>query len=332
MAEPVRLHLPGDRPSDAPTLDTWVAGLPDPQVPLGRIIAAIARAAIPLADRLAQGRLPGDPTAIVGRNDSGDAQKALDVAAHDYMIAALHDTGVASVLSEEAEEVIPLNPNGRFDVAIDPIDGSASIGIGAPLGLLFCVFPAGGFLRPGRDVVAAGYVSFGHSTDMAFGVGNGVVATTLDRQADVFRVTGTDLRLPPKATTIAYNASNVRHWAPGLQRYVADCVAGASGPRGRDFNMRWLAAAVGETHRILVRGGLFFYPADDREGYAQGRLRLIYEAVPIAWLIEQAGGAATDGRTPILDRIPGTLHEHTPLIFGDADEVAVLGRYLSETP
>lgn len=315
------LRLPTDGPATGALLDTVLA-------PGGAaaIVAAIARALPPLAARLAAGRLHGDPEAVIGTNDSGDRQKALDMAAHDHMIAALRAAGVRQVLSEEEAQVIALNAGGAFDVAIDPIDGSGSIGIGAPLGMLFSVLPADprGFARTGRAVVAAGYASFGHSLDFGWSTGAGVHVATWDAEAGAFRVTHRDLRVAPRAATIAYNASNERHWAPGLQAWARDLRAGREGPRGRDFNMRWLAAAVGELHRILLRGGAFLYPADARPGYADGRLRLIYECVPIAFLIEQAGGRATDGQGPILDRAPTGLHDFTPLFFGASDEIDAL--------
>ncbi|TGN54390.1 fructose-1,6-bisphosphatase [Paracoccus liaowanqingii] len=320
------LRLPNDGAATGPLL----ADLLDPDG-APAIVRAIAEALPPLAARLAAGRLHGDPEAIVGINDSGDKQKALDVAAHDHMIAVLRDAGVRQVLSEEAEEVILLDPQGAFDVAIDPIDGSGSIGIGAPLGMLFSVLPAApeGFRRPGRHVVAAGYGSFGHSVDFGWSTGAGVHVATWDAQVASFRVARQDLRVKPSSSTIAYNASNERHWPPGLQAWARDLRAGREGPRGRDFNMRWLAAAVGELHRILLQGGAFLYPADARPGYANGRLRLIYESVPIAFLIEQAGGHATDGHGPILDRQPDGLHDMTPLIFGATDEVAAIHHALA---
>lgn len=313
------LRLPNDGPVQGSPLADMLAG-----GGVSAIVLAIADALPPLAARLAAGRLHGDPEAIVGTNDSGDKQKALDVAAHDHMIVVLRAAGVRSVLSEEAEEVIDLNPGGAFDVAIDPIDGSGSIGIGAPLGMLFSVLPAApeGFLRTGRAVVAAGYASFGHSVDFGWSTGQGVHVATL--HDGVFHVSRRDLRLKPAASTIAYNASNERHWPLGLQAWARDLRAGRDGPRGRDFNMRWLAAAVGELHRILLKGGAFLYPADARPGYENGRLRLIYECVPIAFLVEQAGGAASDGQGPILDRKPAGLHDMTPLIFGATEEVAAV--------
>jgi len=325
------LVLPNDRPPVAPLLAGFLAGMSvDPA--LAAIVAALAAALPPLADRLAAGALPGDPAAVVGVNESGDRQKALDLAAHEHMLAALRQVSVRAVLSEEAQEVILLDPAGAYDVAIDPIDGSGSIGIGAALGMLFSILPAdsAGFRRVGRAVLAAGYASFGHSTDFGFSLGQGVTIATLDRKPGAFRVTHPDVRLIPTTRNIAYNASNERHWPVGLQRYIRDVRAGKEGPRGKDFNMRWLAAAVGELHRILLKGGMFMYPADLRPGYERGRLRLLYEAVPIAFLIEQAGGAAIDGTMPILERLPDGLHENVPLIFGAADEVEHVRRYLND--
>ncbi|WP_410216800.1 class 1 fructose-1,6-bisphosphatase [Paracoccus sp. (in: a-proteobacteria)] len=319
------LRLPGDGAARGALLTEVLEG---PGVP--GIVHAIAEALPPLAARLAAGRLHGDPEEIVGVNDSGDKQKALDLAAHDHMMAVLQRAGVRQVLSEEAEAVILLNKGGAFDVAIDPIDGSGSIGIGAPLGMLFSILPAGegGFLRSGRSIVAAGYASFGHSVDFGWSTGQGVHVATHDAAAG-FRVAARNLRLKSAASTIAYNASNERHWVPGLQDWARDLRAGRDGPRGRDFNMRWLAAAVGELHRILLKGGVFLYPADARPGYGEGRLRLIYECAPIAFLMEQAGGQATDGRMPILDRVPTGLHQMTPLIFGATGEVEAIHFYLS---
>ncbi|KGJ03906.1 fructose-1,6-bisphosphatase I [Paracoccus halophilus] len=317
-------------PNDGPATGRPVAHVLTGKGPAA-IVLALAQALPPVSARLAAGRLYGDPAHIVGVNDSGDRQKALDVAAHDHMLAALDAAGVRQVLSEEAENIIVLNPDGAFDVAIDPIDGSGSIGIGAPLGMLFSVLPAApqGFLRPGRAVVAAGYASFGHSLDFGWSLGDGVHIATYDAAADAFRLTRENIVLKPTASTIAYNASNERHWHEGLQAWLHDLRLGRDGPRGRDFNMRWLAAAVGELHRILLQGGAFLYPADRRAGYENGRLRLIYECVPIAFLIEQAGGAASDGRVAILDRQPDGLHDMTPLIFGARDEVETILFYLA---
>ena len=323
------LALPGDRRVDTPSLAEHLAGRPEGG-PAG-IVAPIAAVAPILAARLALGVLPGDPGAMAGRNDNGDEHKALDVAAHEHLLAALARTGVRAVVSEEATDVIVLSDTGGFDGAIDPIDGSGSIGIGAPLGLFYAVFPAGGFLRSGSEIMAAGYVSFGHSVDLDLSLGDGAALATLDPATGTFHVAETGATFPAELSMIACNASNRRHLSAGLGAYLDDLAAGRDGPRGRDFNMRWLAAAVGELHRILHRGGLFLYPADEREGYEHGRRRRLYEAFRIPFLVEQAGGAATDGPTPILDRTPASLHQHMPLIFGARDGVATLHRYIARS-
>ncbi|WP_245999370.1 class 1 fructose-bisphosphatase [Paracoccus methylarcula] len=320
------LKLPDDGPARGRPLEEVLPG----DGP-GAIALAIFRALPSLAARLAAGRLHGDPDAIVGTNDSGDRQKALDVAAHEHVVAALRAAGVRQVLSEEAEDVALLNPEGAYDVAMDPIDGSGSIGIGAPLGMLFSILPAApeGFMRPGRAAVAAGYASFGHSVDIGFSLGEGVSIATFDAEMGGFRIAREGVTLKPSAPVLAYNASNERHWPEGLQAWLRDVRAGKDGPLGRDYNMRWLAAAVGELHRILLQGGAFLYPADHRPGYRNGRLRLIYECTPIAFLIEQAGGLASDGQGPVLDRLPDSHHGMSPLIFGGREEVETILSYLS---
>lgn len=328
------LILPQDTALSAPTLVQHLAqagGEDETRSALAALMAALAEGSIPLAGRLAQGHLTGDPTTVVGINDSGDKQKALDIAAHDHFVDLLRGCSVARVLSEEAEDVIELDSAGLFDVAMDPIDGSGSIGIGAPLGALFAIFPSGdSFQRSGRDMIAAAYVSFGHSVDFGFSTGAGVSIATLDPVTATFHVDTPDVRLRAETSTIAFNASNRKLWSPGLQSYILDILDGAAGPRGRDFNMRWIAAAVGDLHRILRRGGLFMYPADTRPGYQDGFLRLAYEAFPIAYLVEQAGGAATDGERAILDLVLDHPHDRVPLVFGSRTEVATLGDYLAK--
>ena len=325
---PDALILDDDGAISAPTLATFLTDRTDAAAArpaLARLLEVIANASSPLATRLAQGRLPGDPTATIGVNESGDKQKALDMGAHHHYLAVLKECGVARVLSEESDEVITLNADGQFDVAMDPIDGSGSIGIGAPLGALFCIFGATDcMLRSGRDILAAAYVSFGHSVDFGFSTGAGTHIATCDPVTGVFHVDSPDVKIAPATSTIAFNASNLRHWPQPLRDYIDTLLAGSEGPRGRDFNMRWIAAAVGDLHRILRKGGVFMYPADSRTGYEGGFLRLAYEAFPIAFLIEQAGGKATDGVTPILGRTPDSLHARVPLYFGAAEEISTL--------
>ncbi|MAY63325.1 MAG: class 1 fructose-bisphosphatase [Rhizobiales bacterium] len=334
-ASPQSVTLANDGAVDAPSLNEvlgqWAAADPGRQA-MANLILRIAEASIPLAARLAQGKLPGDPTAIVGTNDSGDAQKALDMAAHDHFIEAFHGVSVGKVLSEEVEDVTEVEPGGAFDIAMDPIDGSGNIGIGAQLGAFFAIFPAGeSFLRTGRDVIAAAYVSFGHSIDLGFSVGDGVHIATLDQTSGTFHVHRQNATVPESHNTIALNASYYRRWSQGLQNYVDDLMAGKEGPLERDFNFRWPAAAVGDLNRILNRGGVFLYPGDTRKGYEKGYLRLAYEAFPIAFLMEQAGGIATDGSAPVLDLAPAHLHDRVPLIFGSRREAEILHDYFVGT-
>ncbi|WP_218059682.1 class 1 fructose-bisphosphatase [Thioclava sp. SK-1] len=327
--------MPSDGDITAPALAQFLAdwaGDTPVRRAISTILEQIATSSIVLAQRLSQGRLPGDPTQVVGTNESGDKQKALDMAAHHHFIAALRGHSIAKIISEEADDVIALDPDGQFDLAIDPIDGSGSIGIGAPLGALFCLFPTGAsVLHAGDKIIAAGYVSFGHSVDFGFSTGNGVSIATLNPLTGTFHVDTPSVTLPAATKTIAFNASNPRRWSAGLQAYIADTMAGKDGPRGRDFNMRWIAAAVGDLHRILRQGGVFLYPADSRPGYEHGFLRLAYEAFPIAFLMEQAGGRASDGTRRILDLTPTDIHDRVPLIFGSRDEVATLQGYLTRT-
>jgi fructose-1,6-bisphosphatase I len=284
--------------------------------------------------RLAMGRVAGDPARVIGRNSAGDGQKVLDVDAHHHFLGAIAGTSLAAILSEESTDILRGYADGRFALTMDPIDGSGSIGVGAPLGALFAIFPAAGggaeFCLAGRHALAAAYVSFGHSTDIGLTMGDGLCLATLDPRDGQFYVTDENPVLPSKTNMIALNASNERYWPSGLQRYAGELRAGRDGPRRQDANMRWLAAAVGELHRTLLKGGVFLYPADSRPGYAEGRLRLLYEAVPIAMLIEAAGGAATDGRRRILDIIPTRPHQNVPLVFGARDEVAYIHECLAE--
>ncbi len=333
------LRLPGDELVLAqPTLESYLAdwaGNDESRQALSGIVLAIANAAPAVDQRLSLGDLPGDPTHIVGRNAAGDRQKALDIAAHYHFLAALENQALSVILSEEADDIISCKPDAPYALAIDPIDGSDGIGIGSLLGTLFAVYPSTdnamrSFEQTGRSVVASGYVCFGHALDFGFSLGDGVIQATYDPQQSQFFVTGIDIKLPQTTDMIAYNASNQRHWSQGVRDYVSTCFAGKTGPRERDTNMRWLASAVGELHRIMRRGGVFMYPRDTRPGYEDGRLRLLYEAVPIAFLMEQAGGAATDGQGPILDKVPSTLHGFTSLFFGSKAEIEDIAVYLRE--
>ncbi|WP_181702418.1 class 1 fructose-bisphosphatase [Chthonobacter albigriseus] len=311
-------------------LEIWAGEDPQRRA-VARAVEGIAEAGRALGALVAQGPHDKGHADVVGANLGGDAQKALDVKAHELVIHALKGGAIAAVGSEEAEEVELLNPNGLVAVATDPLDGSSNIDTNVSIGTIFSVLPmvedGNPFLQPGSKQLAAGYVIYGPHTDIVFSVGEGVEVFTLDRASGTFFLR-TDLSdIPEETNEFAVNASNYRHWSRGIRRYVDDCLAGADGPREKDFNMRWVASLVAETTRILQRGGVFLYPGDQRKGYANGRLRLVYEANPIAYLIEQAGGRATTGTTRVLDLVPTDLHQRTGLIFGAAQEVLRIEHY-----
>jgi fructose-1,6-bisphosphatase I len=292
----------------------------------------IAQVAAELSRRIARGGLEESLLAEIGENSDGDAQKALDVIADDAFRTALNGSGVRFYASEEQEEVLEIDPSGLLALAIDPLDGSSNIAVNVSIGTIFAIFPAAetaesSFLRPARDLVGAGYVIYGPQCCLMLSFGEGVQRYLLDPADGCFRLVEPCAMLPQKSAEFAINASNYRHWKKPVRAYIDDCLAGTEGPRERNFNMRWIASLVAETHRILTRGGVFLYPGDTRKGYERGRLRLLYECAPIAFLIEQSGGQATNGVDRILDQTPISLHERTPFVFGSAQNVARVSAY-----
>ena len=265
--------------------------------------------------------------AVAGHvNADGDTQKALDVLADDLILEAARQAGAAAYMSEEREAAISLSDDGSFIIASDPLDGSSNIGVNVSIGTIFSVLPTGGDgLVAGRDQLAAGFFVYGPQTTLLLTVGNGVASFLMDANSR-FQMIDDNVRIPDQTAEFAINAGNQRHWMAPAQRYVADCVAGADGPRGRNFSQRWVGSLVADAWRIFCRGGVFLYPADGRDGYGQGRLRLVYEAAPIAFLATQAGGRATDGSRDILDIIPTAVHQRVPLVFGSRDEVDEIER------
>jgi fructose-1,6-bisphosphatase I len=307
--------------------------LPDLFVPqrYRRAVERIASVAADLARQIAGG-IDGSLEAARGRNADGDGQTALDLLADAAFRAGLADAGVRHYGSEEQEAALELDAGGELALAIDPLDGSSNIAVNVSVGTIFGLYPAGetaeaSFLRPGRDLVGAGYVIYGPRCFLVTSFGEGVQKRQLDPESGRFHLVEPRMILPAKSSEFAINASNYRHWDPAIRAYIDDCVAGTEGPRERDFNMRWIASLVAEVHRILTRGGVFLYPRDARRGYERGRLRYLYECAPIAYLIEQAGGKATDGLDPILDHVPASLHERTPFVFGSAANVARVSAY-----
>ncbi|MCI4660635.1 MAG: class 1 fructose-bisphosphatase [Neomegalonema sp.] len=290
------------------------------------IMEALCQVAAGLSTTIANGPLGGKLGAEVGENSDGDTQKALDVIADEAFTQALRGTGVRWYASEECDSVVEIDGTGSMALAIDPLDGSSNINANVSIGTIFGIQPAiddpdGTFLRPGRHLVASGYFIYGPHTALIATFGDGVRQFIYDRERGQFREAPGAPSIPDEASEFAINASNYRHWSKPVRAYIDDCIAGAEGPRGKNFNMRWVASLVAETHRIMSRGGIFLYPADQRNGYGRGRLRLVYECAPIAFLVEQAGGKATDCVNRILDRTPDALHARTPFVFGTADKV-----------
>lgn len=307
---------------------------------LNGLILAVALACKSLASQVAQGALAGVLGAAEDVNVQGERQQRLDVIANDTFLRCVEWGGEAAAMaSEEMAAPVAAGAGGKYLLAFDPLDGSSNIDVNVAVGSIFSILraPEGGdpaderaFRQTGRSQVAAGYAIYGPSTMLVLSVGNGVHAFTLERTIGEFVLTHPHLRIPAATAEFAINSSNSRFWEPPVRRYVAECLAGATGPRGRDFNMRWIASLVAEAHRILMRGGVFLYPRDCKDASSPGRLRLLYEANPIGFLIEQAGGRASTGRAPLLEVQPEQLHQRIPLVFGSREEVERIERYHAE--
>ena len=316
-------------------LSAWAAESAQ-RMAIAQTVNALAAVCASISHLVGAGALAGALGATRKEHGAGDFQKELDVRANDMLVEGLRHAPVAALASEEMAEPIELDPRGTLLVAVDPLDGSSNIDTNVSVGTIFSVLmaptegsrcDADAFLQTGVHQVAAGYAIYGPQTAFVLTVGAGTHVFTLDRSSGTFHLTSQHVRVPATTQEFAINASNHRYWDEPIRIYVDDCLKGAEGPRGADFNMRWIASMVAEAHRVLSRGGIYLYPADIRNGYNQGRLRLIYEANPIAWLIEQAGGAASTGHRRILDVQPRSLHQRIPLLFGSREEVARLDRY-----
>jgi fructose-1,6-bisphosphatase len=276
-------------------------------------------------------------------NVQGEVQKKLDVMSNEVMLQENEWTGhLSGMASEEMEEVYAIPDHckrGKYLLVFDPLDGSSNIDVNLTVGTIFSILRApnpgknadlADFLQPGTEQVCAGFALYGPSTMLVLTTGDGVDGFTLDRDIGAFILTHPQMHIPADAHEFAINASNERFWEPPVKRYVAEALAGKTGPRGKDFNMRWVASLVAETFRILTRGGIFMYPKDSKDPAKPGRLRLMYEANPISFIIEQAGGAATTGRERVMEMAPAELHQRVPLIFGSKHEVERLARYHRE--
>ncbi len=318
-------------------LKTWAAAGEGRQG-LAKTIAGLAGAGVALSQIIAGGPLSGAlGSEIGGRSAGGHQQRQLDAIADRLIVDALRKTPTAYYASEEEEAILTLDPAGEFAVACDPLDGASNIDCNMPIATIFGIFRAtpndatASFFRKGEEQVAAGYVIYGAQTALLLTLGEGVAQFTLDHSSRRFMLVSPNVRIAPATREYAINASNYRHWPDQIRSFIDDCVEGESGPHGKDFNMHWLACTVAEAHRIFSRGGVFLYPGDDRPGFQQGRLHLLYEAFPIAMLAEQAGGAATDGMDRILAKKLEKVHQRTSLIFGSAEKVARVAKYYAET-
>ncbi len=260
-------------------------------------------------------------------------QKPLDLIAHDIFLNALRDIPLSFLASEESEELLSIDSQGQFGVAIDPLDGCSNIETNMSIGSIFSIIEAGAEelydIELGERQRAAGFLLFGPQTRLVLSCGDGTRVFLLDPECEQFFETGESLRIPPGKCEFAINTSNYRFWDSSLRHFIDDCIAGEDGALGEDFNMRWNAALVAETYRILVRGGVFLYPGDTRPNYQHGRLCLLYEALPMAMLVEQAGGAASDGQQRILEMKLSELNARVPLIFGSQDRVCEVIDYIS---
>lgn len=307
------------------------------------LIEVVARACKTISHAVGKGAL-GDVLGTAGsENVQGEIQKKLDVISNEILLEANEWGGHLAAMASEEMETIHLIPNryprGEYMLLFDPLDGSSNIDVNVSIGTIFSVLkaPEGmqaptelDFMQPGSQQVAAGYAVYGPQTVLVFTTGNGVNCFTLDREMGSWVLTQRDVKIPAATREFAINASNARHWHPPVKRYIDEMLAGKTGPRGIDFNMRWIASMVADVHRILSRGGIFMYPADMRDTSMPGKLRLMYEANPMAFIVEQAGGAATDGKQRIMDIQPQKLHQRVPVFLGSKDEVARVTSYHQE--
>ncbi len=310
---------------------------------LNALILDVALACKAIAKKVAYGALGGVLGDAATSNVQGETQKKLDVAANEVFLRANEWGGlVAGMVSEEMEAPHPIParyPRGKYLLVFDPLDGSSNIDVNVSVGSIFSILRApnpgadaapADFLQPGAEQVCAGYAIYGPSTMLVITVGTGVHGFTLEPQLGEFILTHPAIRIPAATSEFAINASNSRFWEPAVKRYVDECLAGKSGPRGRDFNMRWVASLVAETHRILMRGGVFLYPRDTKDPAKPGRLRLLYEVNPVSFIVAQAEGLASTGRERILELAPSGLHQRIGFIFGAREEVERIEQYHRE--
>lgn len=306
------------------------------------LIETVSEACKTISHKVSQGDLGGVLGSLSTENVQGEVQKKLDVLSNDILLNANEWGGyLRAMASEEMETLhpIPANyPRGDYLLLFDPLDGSSNIDVNVSIGTIFSVLKASDsdvkqdpteqeFLQPGSRQVAAGYAIYGPQTTLVLTLGNGVVAFTLNKETGVWIMTREAIRIPDETSEFSINMSNHRHWEAPVRRYIDECLAGSTGPLNKDYNMRWIASMVADVHRILTRGGIFMYPRDQRASSRQGKLRLMYEANPMSFIVEQAGGLAIDGEHRILDIAPEGLHQRVGVILGSKNEVERVRRY-----
>ena len=304
------------------------------------LIEIVARACKRIAISVNKGALGEVLGSAETSNVQGEVQKKLDIIANEELIEANEWGGHLAAMASEEMDTIHVVPNrypqGEYLLLFDPLDGSSNIDVNVSIGTIFSVLRKVGhhrgvseedFLQAGRAQAAAGYCVYGPQTTLVLTVGEGVAMFTLDRETGSWVMTANQVQIPAETQEFAINMTNMRHWAPPVRRYIDECLAGKDGPRGKDFNMRWVASMVADVHRILTRGGVFLYPWDQREPDKPGKLRLMYEANPMAFIVEQAGGSATNGLQRIMDLVPTKLHERVSVVLGSRSEVALATAY-----
>jgi len=301
----------------------------------------IASACKHISSAVCKGALTGTMGSLESENVQGETQKQLDVITNDIFLQVNQSAGYfAGMASEEMDDPyeIPANyrQNGKYLLLFDPLDGSSNVNVNISVGTIFSILrcPEGvvspkveDFLQPGTQQVCAGYALYGSSTMLVLTTGHGVNGFTLDNEIGEFYLTHANMSIPPDTNEFAINMSNQKLWEAPVQRYIEECLQGADGPRGKTFNMRWVASMVAEVHRILIRGGIFMYPIDSKIKAQGGKLRLMYEANPMSFIVEQAGGLSTTGRERIMELQPDRLHQRVPVLMGSKNEVALIATY-----
>lgn len=304
------------------------------------LIKTVAAACKKISFAVSQGALGGVLGSLETENVQGEVQKKLDVISNDILLDECEPSGfLAAMASEEMENVYQLkdkHPRGSYLLLFDPLDGSSNIDVNVSIGTIFSILPApkdkqnpneSDFLQAGNQQVAAGYAIYGPQTMLVLTLGFGVVAFTLDQQSGDWILSRDQITIPKQTAEFAINMSNMRHWDNPIKRYVDECLMGQTGNLGKNYNMRWIASMVADVHRVLSRGGVFMYPSDARESVKNGKLRIMYEANPMSFLVTQAGGLAIDGKNNILDIQPTKLHQRTSVLLGSADEINRLQQY-----